>query len=300
MNEIEKEFEESAKMIGIKPITDKMIYNETQKLIDSGEIGRKTDYATIQKTAAKNLVTRFLRDKLKIDDSTRNEIQIENLQSSKTENSGIIYIKCATTEDAAIITSYAHNLSKTNFDKIAPAIVHHIPAIMYKQYQHCEKMLWKLRLRNPQQMMTKIRMGSRDFILRYKRKDDDTPWNQVPPLRIPDDAPKAEFKQKKALKENFQTPARQKQQTQKPNDKQTIEPGSQMEIILQNNKKHMMSQSQSSTHEEIEHKKQKNNENTTETDEDSPQKARFSLDLPGPSQISQTQNVSNLIEIHST
>ena len=42
-----------------------MIYTEAHKIIDSGELDRRTDYPTIQKIAVKNLVTRFLRDKLK-------------------------------------------------------------------------------------------------------------------------------------------------------------------------------------------------------------------------------------------
>ena len=87
--------------------------------------------------------------------------------------------------------------------------------------------------------MTKIRMGSRDFILRYKR--------------IPDDAPKAEFKQKKAIKDDLQTPAKRNLQHQKPAEQQILEPSSQMEAIPLNNKKHMMSQS--SSQDEIEHKK---------------------------------------------
>ena len=246
---IEDEFEESSKMVGIKPITEKMINTETHRIIDTGEIDRKTDFNTIQKTAVKNLVTQFLRDRLKIDDATRREIQINSLQSSKTENSGIIYIKCETAEDASIITSFAKNLSKTNFEKIQPAIVHHVPALMYRCYQHCEKMLWKLRQRQPQQLMTKIRMGIDDFILRYKKKDDDTPWNLVPPLIIPQDAPRADFKTKDNMKEFPQTPTnrnRQPSNTKPTTNKPSTEnhqntPRLDEQTNNQNNKKHHIS-----------------------------------------------------------
>ena len=165
MEIIEEQFEESSTLIGIKPITDKMIQIETQQLIKSGKMDKNTDYNNTKKTAVKNLVTRFL------DYQTRNEIHIVSLHSSKTENSPIIYLKCESTEDIAIITSHAKHLSNTNFDIIPAGIVHHVPQIMYKRYQHCKKMLWKLRLCHPQQLMTKIRMGTRDFILRYKKKE---------------------------------------------------------------------------------------------------------------------------------
>ena len=71
----------------------------------------KMKYNDIKTTAIKNLIARFFRDNLKMDDMVRDNLQIEQIFPSRTEESDIMYIKCKTTEDINEITSLVRNLS---------------------------------------------------------------------------------------------------------------------------------------------------------------------------------------------
>ena len=207
MEEIEDAFEVSSKIIGIKPITEKMIDEETKCVtaINQKEPTKMSKKQLIA-TATKNLVAKFFRENLKMDNDIRDEIDILEIFPSRTEESNIMYIRCETTDDINEITSRVRNLGNDKGTN-APSIVNHIPKIMYKRYHHCEKMLWKLRMSNPGKYQTKIRSGTRDFILKCKVKGDDTPWSQVPSMSIPEEAPGAEIH---LLKENIK-------ETNKPN-----------------------------------------------------------------------------------
>ena len=185
MEQIEEAFEISSKIIGIKPITEHMIEEETK-------------HVTKINQTEPNKITKFFRENLKMDDEVCDNIDILDIFPSRTEDSNIMYICCENTDNINKITSHVRNLGKVKGPN-APSIVNHIPKIMYKHYHHCEKMLWKSRQSNTGKYQTKIRSGIRDFILTYKVKGDDTPWSQVPSLTILDDAPGAKLH---LLKEN--------------------------------------------------------------------------------------------------
>ena len=50
----------------------------------------------IKTTAVKNLIARFFRDNLQMDDTVRDNLEIEEIFPSRTENSDIMYIRCTT------------------------------------------------------------------------------------------------------------------------------------------------------------------------------------------------------------
>ena len=122
----------------------------------------------------------------------RSDLNITHIFHSKKKSTPIIYIQCSSTEDITSITSHVTNLPHTN-DKNSPLIVTHIPQILFKRYQYCQMLMLKLRKSQTTKIQTNIRLGRRDFLLRHKLKGDDTPWRDVPTLKIPKDAPKPEL-----------------------------------------------------------------------------------------------------------
>ena len=118
----------------------------------------------------------------------RSKIKIESIFQSKNTNAQLLYIQCQTTEDISQITSHLKNLPNSNL-KTNPSTVNFIPQCMYKRFQYCEKLLYKLRLSQDGQIQTNIRLGRIDFQLRHRKRGDDTPWKEIPMLQIPRDAP---------------------------------------------------------------------------------------------------------------
>ena len=134
-----------------------------------------------------------MKDNLKMSQSDRDNVHIIKIFPAKKPNSNIYYVQCETQDDVSLITSHVSNLSNTNFDKNGPQIVTHIPNILYRRYQYCQKMLFKLKMSKPQMLQTNIRLGRSDLLVRYKQKGDDTPWRDVPLIIIPQDAPRPEM-----------------------------------------------------------------------------------------------------------
>ena len=192
---INKITEDSNSKIGLRPITNKMINNERDIILRTGQYDIKKDYNTIMTIATKNGIMRFLKDNLKMNEKERNALKITEIYPSQSETSSIIYIKCESPDDIAIITSYTKNLPRQNYDDNPPTVIKHIPKEFYTRYQALEKTLWQIRNSDLGRVQTNIRLGRKDFLIRYKQKDDQTKWNQVTPMKIPDNIPPPEIPQ---------------------------------------------------------------------------------------------------------
>ena len=163
-----------------------------------------SNYNHVMIAATKNTIIRFMKNQLKMDEKTRNSVTIKEIYPSRSETNAIVYIKCQSQEDIATITNHAKNLQKPIIGDTPPTIVRHVPKEFFKRYQALEKLLWQIRKTKQNQVLTNIRLGRRDYIIRYKNKDDPTKWNNITPMSIPKNIPKPEIKDN-LLKTN-QTP----------------------------------------------------------------------------------------------
>ena len=135
---------------------------------------------------------KFLKDNLKMSEKDRNSLNINAIFQSKKDNAQIMYIRCETPDDISLITSHLKHMEHSNL-KSAPTTVTHIPKALFKRYQHCEKLLYKLRISKDKTIQTNLRMGRMDFQLRQRTKGDQTPWKDIPILKIPENAPGPEM-----------------------------------------------------------------------------------------------------------
>ena len=94
------------KIIGLRPITDKMIEEETKRVtkINQTEPNRMTRNQ-LQTAATKNLIAKFLRNHKKMDNDVRDDIKILEIFPSSTDDSDIMYMRCETTDDINKISS---------------------------------------------------------------------------------------------------------------------------------------------------------------------------------------------------
>ena len=173
---------------GYCPITNHDIDEEENKLVLDNNLDRRKDRDSIRAIATKNAVTRFLKDNLGMNERDCVSLQITHVYHSKKEVTPIIYIQCQTTEDISLIISHVSNLPQSS-DRNSPSIVTHIPQILFKIYQYCQKLMFKLRKSQPNvTIQTNIRLGRRDFLLRHRIKGDMTQWKDIPTLKIPREA----------------------------------------------------------------------------------------------------------------
>ena len=145
MEILKNEIRKSSHVVGIKPITNMHIHQETQKIIAAGEYNKNTENDKIKSAAIKNAVFRFLKNELKMDELTRNSLKIQSIYPSQNENSTIYYIQCEEQDDIAQITSRAINLDNTSSLREEPSIIPHVPKVLYNRYQAIEKLAYQIR-----------------------------------------------------------------------------------------------------------------------------------------------------------
>ena len=182
----QESLEESAKTIGLRPITEHDIDREVARLHERGLVTSKFSSNDVKVAATKNLVTNFLKHNLCMDEATRNKINIKKLFMNNKENPDTVYIRCDSKDDIAMITSNATKLPKHNDEEVEdPSIVTHIPNVFFKRFQECEELLWQIRKSENGIYQTNLRLGKNDLILRFRRRDNPTRWNKVAPMAIP-------------------------------------------------------------------------------------------------------------------
>ena len=176
---LEQQMEKSAKIIGLKPILKKDIIAEKNRMKNDDDLPRKMTEGDIYATATKNVVFKFLKNNLKMSEYHRYNLKITNIFPNRDDDHDTLYIKCNDQSDISTITSYSKNLSddSRHLNNIhRPTLVPHIPTIIYKRYQECEKLLWQIRTKSEGRYTTKLWIGKMDIQLRYKEKGDTTQW----------------------------------------------------------------------------------------------------------------------------
>ena len=208
MEQIKQQIKKSSQIVGIKPITNFNIHQETTKIITSGQYDKKTEHEKIKTAAVKNAIFRFLKEELKMDQKSRNSLKINKNFPSQNETSGIYYLECEDQDEVAKITSRAVNIDNDNSQRDEPGIVPHIPKILYTRYQALEKLAYHIRMTEKGKIQTNIRLAKTDYLMRVKYKEDKTPWKMVNPIEIPEYIPKPELdllKDDKTNKQQIQT-----------------------------------------------------------------------------------------------
>ena len=190
---LKTEIRKSSQVVGVKPITNLHIHQETQKIIAAGEYNKNTENDKIRTAAIKNAVFRFLKNELKMDELTRNSLKIQSIYPSQNENSTIYYIQCEEQDDIAQITSRAINLDNASSLREEPSIIPHVPRVLFNRYQAIEKLAYQIRQTDRGKIQTNIRLAKTDYLLRVKYKYDNTPWKAITPIEIPEHIPKPQL-----------------------------------------------------------------------------------------------------------
>ena len=175
--------EDSNTKIGFSPITNGMIKTELERIRQKGIIDVPKEYNKAMIQATKNSIMTFMKKQLKMDEKSRNAVRILKIYPSQNDNN-IIYIKCQSQDDIAMITGSAKNLPRTNYEDDPPTLVPHVPKELYTRYQDIEKLLWQIRKTELGKTSTNIRLGRLDYLIRYKSKQDPTNWKDIPPINI--------------------------------------------------------------------------------------------------------------------
>ena len=128
-------------------------------------------------------------------------IRVESIYQTQSDESNIIFLKCLSTDDVAKITSRAHNLPKsTNHE--SPRIVMHVDKRARARHAAFQTIAQTIRQQSDNRLQTSVRIGKKDFLLRKKIRGEDTPWSQIPPVKIAQNIPAFEIGLFKDIFEN--------------------------------------------------------------------------------------------------
>ena len=150
----------------------------------------------------KNTIMRFLRDKLKMDDKTRNEIEIEDKNSiSKYRVQDYVHPMYKLRRNCKNFFSCKKHCTIQPEGRFC-GNCHPYSQNSIQQILRNRKLMYQLRQSSVGNIQTNIRLGKTDFILRQKLKTDSRKWKDIVPLEIPPHIPKPDLDLLKKTKEN--------------------------------------------------------------------------------------------------
>ena len=181
-----KMLQKSQLFVGVAPISHDHIIRVQDNLVKRGVINPKLPNKEKLQITTKSLVKSWSRKHLKMDEKEWKEINIDEI--STTDNSYIIFIKCKTQEDAALITTRARHLPNDTGTE-TPRIVMHVDIRAKKRHQAILKIAKTIREHSNKTLQTSVRAGRQDYLLRKRGKGSNIPWNQIPPEIITQNLP---------------------------------------------------------------------------------------------------------------
>ena len=122
-------------------------------------------------------------------DKDFDSLKIDNIVM--TANSDIVFIQCHNQDDAAQLTSRAKNLPRDSGTD-TPRIMMYMDRRAMKRHKAILNMAKTIRDHADNTIQTSIRTGKNDFLLRKRTKGDNTPWQEIPPIRITQEIPNFE------------------------------------------------------------------------------------------------------------
>ena len=117
-------------------------------------------------------------------------IQIKNI--TMIENSDIVFINCASQDDARMFTSRAKNIPQENTDN-SPCMVMYVDRRAAKRHKAFITIAKSIRNHSKNAIQTSIRVEKRDFLLRQRSRGLSNPWAEIPPLTITQQLPDFEI-----------------------------------------------------------------------------------------------------------
>ena len=97
--------------------------------------------------------------------------------------SNTLYVELNHQNDMALIRNAAVNMKNTENSK--PQLIQFIPPILKSKYNMVQNLAYEGRTENAVRKASKIWIKSQNFELRFKEKDDPTPWAAIIPVDIP-------------------------------------------------------------------------------------------------------------------
>lgn len=177
-------FQYTKRVVGLKPITLKSAKSAVKQMEEAGHLD---DTHSPQYKLGKGIQTVFncyLKNQLRMTKEDRQELKIEQLFFSTSENPDILYVECSSTDESARIYKYAKNLPQG--DRKGPQLIYYVPRSLFKRYSDVETLAWQIRTKSQGQLQTNVRQSRQDYILRQRKKGDPTPWGEIPPISLPD------------------------------------------------------------------------------------------------------------------
>ena len=126
--------------MGLKPIARNDILENIREMKNNSTTPKDCNESQIFAVATKNVVFNFLKNKLKMSEKDRFSLRIQNIFPNRDEDYDTLYLRCKDQSDISLITSHARNIRDSlNDPNNCPSLVPHIPPVIYRRYQECEK-----------------------------------------------------------------------------------------------------------------------------------------------------------------
>ena len=169
--------------IGFAPITNQHLQNVEKTMLERGVLNTKQPWDERKKRTIKSVVKNWAIKNLKMSETDWNQIDIDQIHQTITEDSDIIFVKCHTQADTQIITSHAKNLPVDESGN-GPRLVNFIDNRAKARYRGYQQIAKTLREESNTPIQTNIRTGRMDFLLQVRKKGENTPWSTIAPLKI--------------------------------------------------------------------------------------------------------------------
>ena len=178
--------------VGVAPISKDHVHRVCEQLTKNGDLKKTEDYDTRINRTVKSIVKAWTKKNLGMNETEWDGIDVTKIALTNTENSDIAFITFKTFEDAAKVTSKAHNLPKNNLPN-DPRLIMYVDQRAKKRFDAVQNIAKTIRIKSANTIQTTVRNGRRDFLLRQKNRGDLTPWSQIPPIKLEEDIPDFEI-----------------------------------------------------------------------------------------------------------
>ena len=218
-DKIEQMFARSAQYVGMAPFPKAAITRAIENMTKRGIFKPNETYDQRRQRTIKSLIKTWTRQNLKMEDEDWDNLDIKEIIPSAGEDSDVIFLKLASSDEVAKINSKARNLPKSNLREAARLIMYvdNRARKCYRAFQNIARMI---RQESEGTQHTSIQAGKHDFLLRKREKDDTTPWGHIPPLRMENQLPPIEIGLYKSLYSNEDLEIDNKTKDSTPNDQE--------------------------------------------------------------------------------
>ena len=176
--------------LGMGPFTEDH-RTRVEKFLAQKGLFRNSDTPDMRKQKTiKSLIKSWAIKNLKMTEKDWDTIAITDI--TMNVNTDIVFVTFGTKEDVTKFTSRARNLP-TNQGEDTPKLVMFVDRRASKRYKAVMNIAKSIRENSKAAVQTCVRTGKSDFLLRTRIKGSDTPWTEIPPLKISQEIPHFEI-----------------------------------------------------------------------------------------------------------